>query len=73
MTTDDVVDVISVWHGFVSTLRTVRMARFVLTAFVRRSARGRIHLPGRDDVLVDVPLVHVSPYGESQPSLTQCI
>ena len=57
--TDDVVHVISVWHGFVSTLRTVRMGRFVPTAGVRRSARGRIHLPRRDDMLVDVPLVNV--------------
>ena len=53
---DEVVDVITVWHRFVSTTFTVDMIRLVITTHVRHAA-GRVHHVDRERALIEMSAV----------------
>ena len=59
MSAHQVVNVLAVRYGVVPALPTVDVALLVRAARVGRRASGGIRLPGREDVLVDVPLVEM--------------
>jgi hypothetical protein len=56
---DDIVDMVAMWDSVVPALPTVDVALLVCGARVGRRADGGIRLPGREDVLVDVPLMEM--------------
>ena len=56
---DDIVDMVAMWDRVVPALPTVDVALLVRGARVGRRAGGGIRLPGREDVLVDVPLMEI--------------
>jgi hypothetical protein len=56
---DDIVDMVAVRDSVVPACPAVDVALLVCAARVGRRASGGIRLPGREDVLVDVPLVEM--------------
>ena len=58
---DDIVDMVAMWDSVMPALPTVDVALLVRGARVGRRAGGGIRLLGREDVLVDVPLMAMMP------------
>jgi hypothetical protein len=59
VSTHEVIGVIAMWHGFVSTARTVRVSHSVAAAGMSRRALRGVVAPHANHVLVDVITMHM--------------